>query len=436
MKRMRLTRRAFFKKASQASLAAMALPAIVPSAALGLDGRVSPSNRITFGFIGQGSQGGGLRRNFIGRNIVQILAVCDVERNRRESGREDVEKYYARATSSGTYKGCSAYRDFRDLLDRNDIDVVVVATPDHWHAIPVIMSAKAGKDIYCEKPLSLTIAEGRAMSDAVHRYGRVFQTGSQQRSAQNFRFACELVRNGRIGEIQTIEVGLPRGPSCGPLPSMNIPDGFDYDLWLGPAPWAPYTDERCHWNFRWILDYSGGQLTDWGAHHLDIAQWGMGTELSGPVKISGSGKYPTDGLYNAATEYAFKCLYPSGVELAASTSIRGGITFKGSEGWIFVNRGQFQTSPRSLAHEGIRPEEVHLHESTDHYMDFLQAVQDRTEPVAPIEPAHRSVSIAHIANIAMQLERELAWNPDSERFVNDSEANKMLSRAMRSPWQI
>ena len=322
------------------------------------------------------------------------------------------------------------------MIARDDIDAVCIGTPDHWHAIPVVMAARAGKDMYCEKPLSLTIAQGRAMSDAVNRYGVVFLTGSQQRSDPKMRLGCELVRNGRIGELERVEVGLPGGSGIEPQPAMPIPEGFDYDFWLGPAPYQPYTEKRCHWNFRWILDYSGGQLTDWGAHHCDIAQWGMGTERTGPVEVEGEGEYPADGLYTAATSYAFDCLYENGVTMSCSTAHRGGVTFIGSEGKVFVNRGVIQTDPASLIDTEFGSTETRLYATNGHHSNFIDCFYSRAETVAPVEVAHRSISIAHLGNIAMKVGRRLNWDPAAERFIDDAEADRMLSRAMRGPWHL
>ncbi len=425
------TRRQFLKSAG-----ALAAPTVIPASALGLSGTTAPSNRIVLGCIGVGSQGTGNMRNFLRFPEAQIVAVCDVDRQRRESARQTVLDQYRRDTRRGSFEGCEAYADFREVIDRPDIDALSIALPDHWHAIPVVMAARAGKNMYAEKPLALTIAQGRAMADAVRRYGVIFQTGSQQRSDRRFRFACELVRNGRLGELRTIEVGLPSGPRTEPQPEMPVPEGFDYDFWLGPAPWAPYTELRCHWNFRWILDYSGGQLTDWGAHHCDIAQWGLGTTRTGPVEFEGHGEYPPDGLYDAATDYAYECRYENGVRMIVSSRVRGGVTFRGSEGWVFVNRGVIEADPPGLLTTVIAPQEVHLYESANHHANFLACVRTRREPIAPIEEAHRSITISHIGNICMRLGRKVRWDPDRERFNGDAEADRMLSRAMRAPWSL
>ncbi|MCE5250838.1 Gfo/Idh/MocA family oxidoreductase [bacterium] len=429
-----IQRRDFLKAASVAAIGA---PYIVPSTVFGQN---TPSNRFTMGCIGVGNMGTGNMKNFLEREDVQVVAVCDVDRLHRLNAKEIVEQKYAEKMLSGRYKGCDHYNDFRDLIYRKDIDLISIAVPDHWHAIPAIMAANAGKDIYAEKPLALTIAEGRAMSDAVRRNGVVWQTGSWQRSVANFRTACELVRNERIGKLKKIYVGLPTGSAIGSQPEMPVPEGFDYDFWLGQAPLAPYTEKRCHWNFRWILDYSGGQLTDWAAHHCDIAQWGMGTEYTGPVEVEGEGNFPRDGLWNAATEYHFVCTYKNGIVVDVGNNTRPdnkqGVKFIGSDGWVFVSRSEFDAEPKSLLTTVIGKDEIHLYKSENHYANFIDCVRSRELTITPIEVAHRSITIGHLGNISMQLGRKVKWNPDTERFVNDPEADRMLSRAMRSPWTL
>ena len=447
-----MRRRDFLKKTAAVAGGASAFPYIVTSSALGNAESVAASNRITMGCVGVGNQGTNDMRGFLGDERVQVVAVCDVNResngywNNAVGGREPakriVEERYGREKASGAYKGCAAYEDFREVMAREDIDTVLLALPDHWHSITVIEAAKAGKDIYGEKPLSLTIGQGRAMSDAVRRYGRIFQTGSQQRSDRNFRRACELVRNGRIGKLHTVRCGLPGGtPDISKQGHRNkpepVPEGFNYDIWLGPAPWAPYCPARCHVNFRWILDYSGGQVTDWGGHHPDCAQWGMGTEDTGPVEIrNAKGEFPRDGLYNTATEYYFECIYDNGVKLIVSNRERGGLTFEGTEGKVWANRGRHDAEPKSILDSKIGPDEINLYRSSNHFRNFIDCVISRNQPVAPIETAHRSITISHLGNIAMLLGRDLKWDPEKEGFINDDEANRMVWRPMRSPWHL
>jgi predicted dehydrogenase len=442
-----------FLKTTAAATALAGFPTIIPASALGRDGKPSPSNRITLGVIGTGNQGFNDIRGFLGDDRVQIVAVCDVNKESlgywdgklggREPAKRLIEEHYGKTKPSGDYKGCDAYIDFREVLDRKDIDAVEICTPDHWHAIPVIGAARAKKDIYCQKPLSLTIAEGRAMSDAVKRANVVFQTGSQQRSDTNFRRACELVRNGRIGKLHTVRVGLPGGrPDFAKTGDRKkpeeVPAGFDYNLWLGPAPEAPYAPARCHVNFRWIYDYSGGMVTDWGGHHPDCAQWGMGTEDTGPVEIrAAKAEFPPDPLWNTATEFYFEAIYGNGVKMIISNKERGGVTWEGTEGSVWADRGRHDANPKSILESQIGENEIHLYKSDNHYRNFIDCVISREPCAAPVETAHRSITICHLGNIAMRLGREkLRWDPAKEQIIDDAEASKMLSREYRGPWTL
>jgi len=408
----------------------MAFPCIVPSSALGKAGTVAPSNRIVMGAIGTGLQGVSDMRGFLGIDEVQVVAVCDVDRAHREQAKQIVDQAYGN-------KDCAAYTDFREITRRSDIDVVLIATPDHWHTLPAIDAAKHGQDMYVEKPLTLTIEEGRVLSNAVRRYGRVLQTGTQQRSGRNFRFVCELVRNGRLGKLHTVHVTIPgnnrtTGPTWTPQP---VPEGFDYDFWLGPAPWEPYHEQRCHYQFRFILDYSGGQVTNWGAHYLDIAQWALGKDDSGPVEISGHGEFPTSGLFTTATKVDFSCTYADGVQLYCTTGGQG-VRFEGTDGWIFVNRQVQEAEPASLLTESLGPNEIRLYESPDHKQNFLDCIRTRRKPVADVEIGHRSATLCHLGNIAMLRSCTLKWDPECEEFIDDDAANRMRNRAMRLPWTL
>lgn len=444
----RSTRRQFLGQT-----AAITAPLLVPGLSLGIDEKPGPNSKINLGVIGTGNQGTNDLRQFLGDNRVQVVAVCDVNRESpgywdgKVAGRDPavkiVEDHYAADKKSGIYKGCAAFVDFRELLDRKDIDAVLIATPDHWHAIPTIMAAKAGKDIYCQKPLSLTITEGRAMSNAVKKYKRVFQCGSQQRSDSHFLRACELVRNGFIGKLQTVRCGLPGGrPDFGKTADRKkpekVPEGFDYDRWLGPAPKAEYAPARCHVNFRWIYDYSGGQVTDWGGHHPDCAQWGMGTELTGPVEIrNAKGVFPEDPLWNTATEYYFEAIYANGVKLIISDKEKSGVTWQGTEGSVWANRGTHDANPKSILDARIPDSGVHLYKSDNHYRNFIDCVVSRKDTAAPAEVAHRSITICHLGNIAMRLKRDsLKWDPEKEQILEDTVAAKMLSREYRDPWKL
>jgi predicted dehydrogenase len=422
-KKMRTVTRREFLRSSVVTAAAFAVPTIVPSSVFGAD---APSNRITIGSIGLGGMGTGNMKGFKGKSGSQVVAVCDVDAGHREK---------ARQTAGLDEK--SSYNDFRDLLARDDIDAVVVATPDHWHVPTSIAAVKAGKDVYCEKPLTLTIGGGRALADAVKRYGRVLQTGSQQRSGSEFRKACELVRNGRIGKLHTIKVGIPgNNRKCPPTwEAKDVPEGFDYDLWLGPAPWEPYTEQRCHYQFRFILDYSGGQMTNWGAHYLDIAQWGNGADDTGPVEIEGKGDFPESGLFTTAKKVDITYTYANGVKLLLTTG-GGNTRFEGSDGWVFVTRGKIDAEPKSLLQEKIGADEIKLYNSRDHKQNFLDCIKSRKDPIASAEIGHRSSTVCHLGNIAMLLGRKLKWDPKKERFINDSAADSMIVRSMRSPWKL
>jgi predicted dehydrogenase len=409
----------------------------IPGSVLGKNGGVAPSNRITMGCIGVGGMGTSNLTNFLGKETVQVLAVCDVDKTHRNRARDMINMQYGN-------DACATYNDFRELLARDDLDAVSLALPDHWHAITAIMAARKRLDIYAEKPLAYTIAEGRAIVDTVQRYGIIWQTGSWQRSERDFHFACELVRNGRIGNVHTVHVGLPTGNSIQNRDTKicDPPEGFDYNMWLGPAPWAPYSPARCHWNFRWISDYSGGQLTDWAGHHCDIANWAMNTEHSAPVEIEGEAEFPpaAEGLFDTPPSYYFKCKYTEGFTMivadAAQQSKGMGVHFIGSEGWIHVNRRGIDAHPKSLLKSQILPHEVHLYKSEDHWGNFIDCVKTRVQTVAPVEAAHHSIMIGHLGSIAMRLGRKVFWDPQNERFNNDHEANRLLSRSMRSPWHI
>ena len=437
-------RRAFLRHAAGLAAGAAAFPQVIASSALGADGAVAASERITVGFVGVGSHGTAVNlRNLLGNPATQVVAVCDVDATHMDRAKHMVHERYAQARASGAYRGCATTMDFREVVARDDIDAVVVSTPDHWHVPVAIAAVKAGKDVYCEKPLTLTVAEGRALSDAVRRYGRVFQTGSEFRAQANFVQQAELVRNGRLGKLHTIWVYLPGGPDENILDAapQPVPKGFDYDMWLGPAPWAPYHPARCHYDFRWILDYSGGELTDWGGHLVDQAQWGNDTEYTGPVEVEGEGVFPREGLYDTATEFRVTYRYANGVTLICTSRPRelaGSIKYVGAEGWVFAKYRQgIKAEPASLLRSPIGPNDIRLYTCpSGPERNFIDCVKDRTEPYYPAEVGHRSVTICHLGNIAMLLRRRLRWDPDKERFVGDAEANRMLSRSMRSPWRL
>jgi len=427
-----ITRRSFLKQVATVGTSSLVLPYVVHASALGKAGSVAASERITVGFIGTGGHGRAVNlKNFLANADAQAVAVCDVDPNNLNIAREMVSKKYGNTD-------CAAYSDFREVLARDDIDAVMISTPDHWHVPISIAAAKAGKDVECEKP-TLTIAEGRVLCDVMKRYGRVFQWSTEDRAVDVYHRMCELVRNGRIGKIHTIRVELPAGPDTPGNPEpMPVPKGFDYNMWLGPAPWAPYTKDRIHWNFRWICDYSGGMLTDWGAHLLDGAQWGNDTEHTGPVEVEGKGDFWNEGLYNTAREFKIEYKYADGVRLIV-TSGTPSLRFEGSQGWI-GNRGwraPLQAEPKSILESVIGPNEIHLYTcKAGEQRNFLDCVKSRKDCYFPPEIGQRCFTIAHIGNISMLLGRKLRWDPDNERFVNDEQANRMLSRAMRSPWRL
>jgi predicted dehydrogenase len=423
----KITRRDFVKTTAALGLSA---PFILPSSIWAAE--TKPNDRITMGVIGVGTQGRHLISGFLGNKETQIVAVCDVDSTRRENGKKMVDDRYAKQTGSG-YAGCDVYNDFREIIGRKDIDTVCIATPDHWHAINAVAAAKANKDIYCEKPLSLTIAEARAMVQATRKHKRVFQTGSMQRSSSEFHKACELVRNGRIGKVQQVLVDVG-GPSdwCN-LNEEEMEPGLDWDRWLGPAPWRPYNSvlsprgvHKHFPNWRNYREYSGGMMTDWGAHHFDIAQWGLGMDDSGPVEIIP----PAD----PKAKKGVKFIYANGVEVIHAGG--GGVTFIGTEGKIFVTRGQFKADPESLAADPIPENGVRLYKSTNHLQDFISCVRSRQRPICDVEIGCRSVTVCHLGNLAYWNNRRLKWNPVKEQFIDDKEANTWLNPPTRLPWKV
>ena len=427
-----LSRRTLLKAAA----AAVAGPYILSAASRGRAGSPPPSERIALGLIGLGSMGLRHVKGFLEESDCRIVALCDLDAKRLAEAADVVRRAYGADDVAHLH-------DFRDAIARRDVDALCIAVPDHWHAIPAIQAARAGKHIYGEKPLALTVPEGRAMVREVARAGIVWETGSWQRSTAQFRQACELVRNGRVGRLQRVEVGCGDGPVIGPQPLMPVPEGFDYDFWLGPAPDAPYTEKRCHWNFRWILDYSGGQITDWGAHNIDIAHWGMNADATGPVEVEGRGDFPAGGLWDSVVRYRFTCRYADGVVMdVASTDVYPtGIKFIGDRGWVYVDRAKITSDPAGIVREKIGPEEIHLssprgNDRQGHRRDFLDCVRTVTPTVSPIEAAQRSVTVCHLANIAMLLGRKVRWNPEREEVVDDPEAARMLGRPMRGAWHL
>jgi len=394
-------------------------------------------------------------RTFMKERDVQIVAVCDVEKSSelyylsrvcgREPARELVEKTYAEKAPSGTYKGCKTFQDFRELLALKDIDAVSIATPDHWHALTSIAAAGAGKDIYCEKPLTNSIGEGRAVVEAVTKNGRVLQTGSHERSRDTARYAAELVRNGRIGKLHTVRIQMPCSENHHMAvkavrdtpPTTPVPEGLDFDFWLGHTPKVDYAAARCHFWWRFVLAHGGGEMTDRGAHVIDLAQLGMGTDDTGPVEIEAEGTRGT-GLYDTFMDYKFTNTYASGVKMIGENTGPRGLKFEGTEGWIFVHvHGcRLEAEPKSILDEIIGPNEIHVGRSPGHHRNFLDCVKSREKPMAHAEIGHRTASICHLNNIAMQTGRKLKWSPGEERIIDDAGANALLTPKMRSPWTL
>jgi predicted dehydrogenase len=421
----RITRRMVLRSA----VAAVAAPYVVPATVLGRAARAAAGDRMTLGIIGLGNMASNHIGWFLENRETQIVAVCDVDADKREAARHRIEEAYAAERAAGTYRGCDTYNEYEVLLARDDIDAVVIATPDHWHAIIAIASCRAGKDVYCEKPLSLTIREARAMVRAARRYGTVFQTGSQQRSAANFRRACALVRSGRIGKLKTVTVNVGEPSREKYLPAEPVPNGLDWDRWLGPAPWQPYSAERRSGSYgsgwRRIRDYSGGMMTDWGAHHFDIAQWGMGTDHTGPIEV-----LPPHGEDPKWLTYR----YANGVTMVKGAA--RGILFTGTDGKVEVNRGYFKTWPDAIGEEPLGPGDVHLYESANHGQNWLDCIRTRARPICDVEIGCRSVTVCHLGNLAFWLKRPIRWDPEREEILDDAYAARWLDRPRRAPWHL
>lgn len=433
----KINRRRFLKKISAYSAGAMAFPAIVPASVLGRNGRIAPSDRIVMAGIGFGMMGIPNMESFLNKDEVQWVAVCDLDKQHLATARDIVNKKYGN-------KDCAALHDYRRLCERKDIDAVSIAVPDHWHALLATACIRAGFDIYGEKPLTHSLHEGRALCDAVKRYGRIWQTGSWQRSVANFHQAAELVFSGRIGKVKKIEVGLPSGhhdfAGTGGQETLGPPpEHLDYDFWLGPAPYAPYCPARVHMNWRWNMDLGGGQLMDWVGHHVDIAHWGMGWDYTGPVKIAGTAEYARAGIWNSPTRYYLAAEYADGTPMIIAGGhqlIRMGTKWIGENGWVWVNREEQASYPASLFSEFIGPNEKRLYKNRDHYQNFLDCVKTRQKTITPCEVAHRSASVGHLGVIAIETGRKIHWDPKKETIKDDAEATRLLSRSYRKPWQL
>ena len=452
-----------FLRGSLAAAAVVGFPTIVPSRVFG---RSAPSNLIQVGQIGCGriarfSEFTGIFKN---SDMARFVAVCDLDTVRIADAQSLIEQTYAQKFGAGKYAEIKTYRDYHEMLEDKSIDAVCISTPDHWHAQPAMEAALAGKDIYLQKPASLTVKEGRQMADTLKRTGRIFQQGSQQRSDYNFRYACELIRNGRIGKLQQVLIGLPVDPSGEVEPEMPVPPNLNYDMWLGSTPMVYYTEKRVHpqaatLNARydrpgWLRceQFGAGMITGWGAHHIDTAHWAMDTEYTGPVEIAASAEFPKKGLWDVHGPFHVRLHYAKGVDVFISEMYPTGLRFIGEDGWIWVTRGApvtlsdpavaqsgspaLDASDRKMLVAGIKENEIHLHHSpnNDHHRDWLTSIKTRQPPAAPAEVGHRSCSACLLAHDSMKLERELKWDPQAERYTNDTEANALLSRPQRAPY--
>lgn len=415
----KLTRRSFL-----AASTFLAAPYLIPARAFGAN------ERIVTAHIGVGGQGTGNLNAFLSKGV-SVAAICDVDSDR-----------LAKAVKLATDKGqaCEGLADYRKVLERRDVDAVVISTPDHWHALPTIEACLAGKDVYCEKPLSLTVAEGRRMVEVARQCNRIVQTGSQQRSDDRFRLACELVRSGRLGKISEVHVALPNSNFSGPpVPDSEPPKVLDYDRWLGPAPQRPYNEKRVHYNFRFFWDYSGGQMTNFGAHHIDIAQWGLGMDESGPVSIEGTAEFHPQKWYEVTMACRLVNTYANGVKLIVGQGqkdIKGAVTFIGERGTISVDRSKITSTPEDLVKEPLGDGDVRLYKSPNHHANFLDCIKSRKLPICDVEIGHRSATVCHLNNIVARLGRKIQWDAAAEKIIGDEEASAMLSRPYRQPWTL
>lgn len=385
---------------------------------------------VRLGLIGTGGIANFTLDDILPRQDVAITALCDVDASH-------LEATAARVAEVRGEHSCECFADFRELNRSPNVDAVLINTPDHWHAWQAIDAMQQGKDVYVEKPLTLTIAEGRRLCEVAAETGRICQTGSQQRSSREFRHACDLIRNGYLGTLQSVDISIPKNNRISetvgePEP---IPPELDYEMWLGPAPFRPYREDTCHYAFRFVSDFSGGQITNWGAHNLDIVQWALDADTSGPVRVQGTGTFPSDGNYDTPDDVDVVWEYANGVVVRCTT---GGphCRFTGTEGTLTVGRGHFKAVPEALNHVTLKDGDVRLYRSDDHMGNFLDCVRTRRQPICPPEIGHRSATVCHIGNIAIRLGRPLEWDPAEECFINDDEANAMRSRPMRAPWSL
>ncbi|UBM57483.1 Gfo/Idh/MocA family oxidoreductase [Marinilongibacter aquaticus] len=452
---MKESRRKFMKNSLAASAGVLAFPTIVPSSVFGKN---APSNKIQIGQIGCGR----IARDHdlpgtMQHDVAQLVAVCDLDHHRTVEGKAHVEKYYREKKNKTV--DIKMYDDYRELLLNKDIDAVVISTPDHWHSQPAIEAALAGKHVYLQKPTSLTVEEGRLLSDIVHRQGVTLQVGTQQRSMPQFRLAAELVRNGRIGKIHTVKVGLPGDPA-GPVAETGpVPKGFNYDMWLGSTPEMEYSEMLVHPQTGYgrpgwlrVEQFGAGMITGWGQHHFDSAAWGMNTEYTGPISVESVAEFPKYGSWNVHGDFMVKAEYENGITMYTSGGFPNGIRYEGTDGWVFVTRGPYRASasdPIPVMKNGtksldasdpaildsvIGKDEIHLYKSDEQHGNWLDCIQSGKEPISPVEKGHRACTVCLISHVAMKLPRKLEWDPKAERFHNDDEANAYLSRPQRYPY--
>jgi predicted dehydrogenase len=429
------TRRQFVRRTAAVAAGVMVIPEIIPSSVLGMGGRTAPSDRVVIGSIGTGSQGMSNMHDFLRhKDALRFVAVCDIDAVRLAKAKDTVDKAFSSTD-------CRTYSDFREFLAKEKLDAVSIALPDHWHGIIYTSAVNAGLNVYGEKPICRTINDGKTIVAAVRKNKTIWQTGSWQRSQAHFHKGAELAINGRAGKINHIEVGLPDGNrGIGTPPVKPVPPELNWEMWLGPAPHADYRGVS-HWDWRWILDYSGGQLTDWSGHHIDIANWGAGLEHTGPVEISGAGTYPPEGIFNVPVEYDFTCKYANGNTMRVANQSRlkmgMGTTWYGDKGWIHVDRGnKLSASDPAILDEVIGENEIHLYKSDDHWMNFIECVRSGKQPIAPIEPAYRAISVGLLGEIAMTTGEVIKWDPEKEEIIGNPNASRLLSRPYRNPWTL
>ncbi|GAA3572156.1 Gfo/Idh/MocA family oxidoreductase [Snuella lapsa] len=449
-------RRKFINQTALGTVAMVGFPSIVPAHVLGKN---APSNKINIGQIGCGRIA---RDHDIHDTIrfddARFVAVCDVDSKRAVDAKNLVDGFYKEKTGKTNYMDTKVYGDYREMLLNKDIDAVVISTPDHWHSQPAMEAALAGKDIYLQKPTSLTVREGQQLREAVKKSGAILQVGTQQRAMPQFRIAAELVRNGRIGKLHTVKIGLPGDPAGPEAPEMPIPSNLNFDMWLGSTPEVPYTEIGVHPQNGysrpgWLRqrNYGAGMITGWGQHHYDSAAWGMNTELTGPVSVEALAEFPKSGLWNVHGDFFVKHEYENGITVYTSGGYTNGIKYIGDDGWIFVSRGAYTASASDpvdkeksakalnasdpkILESVIGENEIHLEKIDDQHGNWLECIKTRKQPISPIEKGHKACAICLISDIAMQFDRKLEWDPDKEVFINDDEANAMLRREQRKPY--